>query len=340
MKKLAALLLLSVTVGVAIHWREPSGPVQPRAHTTIAPTFATELPVDQTPVRPAPVQPSPTEMIWRLPPSFTGTQIDGRLRADSLGRLIIERDIRRVFDYFLASIGEEPIEASVTRLRRYIQAQLPQPGADQALRLLGQYLDYKRQLLVLEEQHAQRADLDAMRERLRAVRQLRAGTFDEETHEAFFALEAAADSFTLERLAIRRHPTLDAAAKGAAIDRLQDSLPPELRDGIVIQLQSQLHEQTRVLRSSGGSPTDLRQLRQQLVGNAATARLERLDLKRQEWQKRLAVYRREKKRIESSRGLGDADKRAAIARLAAEHFDENERWRLDAAERRLIMENG
>jgi lipase chaperone LimK len=340
MKKLTALLLLSITLGVAIPWLEPSGPAQTRTQTVIAPAVTMMPPPMQTPVRSAAVQPSTTERIRHLPPSFAGTQVDGRLRVDSLGNLIIERDIRRVFDYFLASIGEEPIEASVTRVRLYIEAQLTQPAEGQALRLLSRYLSYKRGLLVLERDHAQRADLDAMRERLRAVRELRAGTFDDKVHEAFFALDEAADRFTLERLAIRRDPTLDGAAKGAAIDSLQSSLPPELREVLVIQLQSELREQTRVLQANGGTPADLRQLRRQLVGNAAAARLERLDLKRQEWQQRLAAYRQEKTRIESSRGLGEADKRAAIALLAAERFDEKERQRLEAAEQRFVMNNG
>lgn len=340
MKKLAALFLLSIILGIAIPWLEPSGPAQTRTETVIAPTVAMTLSPVQTPVRPAAVPPQTAGTIRHLPPSFAGTEVDGRLRTDSLGRLIIERDIRRVFDYFLASIGEEPIEASVTRLRLYIEAQLPQPGEGQALRLLSQYLNYKRELLVLERDHAQRADLEVMRERLRAVRELRAGTFDDQVHEAFFALDEAADSFTLERLAIRRDPTLDAAAKGAAIDSLQSSLPSELREVLVIQLQSELREQTRALQANGGTPAELRQLRQQLVGNAAAARLERVDLKRQEWQQRLAAYRQEKTRIESSRGLGEADKRAAIAILAAERFDEKERQRLEAAEQRFVMNSG
>ncbi|MCG6542565.1 lipase secretion chaperone [Pseudomonas sp. KSR10] len=338
MKVIALLLLLAVTVtlGVAIDWQDPVE-TQPDQAQRVAPVRAPSPAPTQTSVRLPDPRPSPVATIRRLPPSFAGTQVDGQLRTDASGRLIIENDIRRVFDYFLASIGEESLEASVTRLRHYIEAQLPQPGEGQALQLLAQYLDYKRQLLLLEQDHVQQADLNAMRERLQAVRQLRAQLFDDEVHQAFFALDETADSFTLERLAIRRDSTLDAAAKGAAIDRLQSSLPPELQDAMVIQLQSELREQTRALQARGATPADLRRLRQQLVGNAATARLERLDLKRQEWQRRLSSYQKEKSRIESSRGLGEADKRAAIARLAAERFDENERQRLEAVEQLLVI---
>jgi len=335
MKKLAILFLLTVAIGVLIDWRDPDNPAS--TQETSEPPPVTPSTSAQIGSRPPAVPPVPTQATRRLPASFAGTAVDGQLRTDAMGKLIIDGDTRRVFDYFLASIGEEPIDASVSRLRRYVEEQLPQPAEGQALRLLGQYLDYKRQLLILEQDHTQLADLNAMRERLNAVRQLRAGIFDGEAHQAFFGLDEALDSFTLERLAIRHDPALDAAAKGAAIDRLRDGLPADLLVTLVPQLQTELREQTQALQASGATATELRRLRQQVVGNAATERLEKLDLKRNQWQERVAAYREDKARIENSRGLGEAEKRTAIARMAAERFDENERQRLQVVERLLVQ---
>lgn len=338
MKIIAALFVLALFAGIAMSGSAPPDPAPPQTHSRAEPARISTGELSQQ-ERSAQTPPRPqTEVLDRLPGSFAGTQVDGRLRADAAGKLIIDAEIRRVFDYFLASIGEEPLETSVARLRRYIEAQLPTPAANYAIQLLSQYLDYKRQLLLLEQQHMQQADIDAMRDRLRAVRQLRAGIFDDSVHQAFFALDEAADRFTLERLAIRHDPSLDASAKGAALDSLRNSLPAELQDVLVLQMQVQLREQTRALAARGGNPTDLRQLRQQLVGNAAAARLEKLDDKRRAWQDRLTAYRQEKLRIERSPGLGQADKRAAITRLAAERFDETERQRLQAAEQLVAAE--
>lgn len=339
MKKLALLFLLVVTIGVSAPWHEPTEPTPAQAKAVADPAIARSTAPQKTMVRSLGPQQRPTATVNRLPGSFAGTQIDGRLQTDLSGNLIIDGNVRRVFDYFLAAIGEESVEASVTRLGRYIEEQLPQPAEGQALQVLSQYLDYKRQLLALEKSHAQRADIDAMRERLRAVHQLRAGIFSEQVHQAFFALDEAADSFTLERLAIRRDPTLDATAKGAAIDKLQGSLPAELLDTLAPQLQTELHEQTQTLQANGATPSEIRQLRQQLAGNVATARLENLDRKRRDWQRRIENYREEKVRIQNSRGLGEIDKRAAIARMAAERFDENERLRLEAAEQLFAAKN-
>ncbi|QNH04222.1 lipase secretion chaperone [Pseudomonas sp. B11D7D] len=267
-----------------------------------------------------------------LPSSFVGTEVDGSFRVDAAGNLIISEDIRRVFDYFLASIGEESLDASVSRLRSYIDSQLQEPARAHAQALLEQYLSYKRELVMLERDLPQMANLDAMRQRETAVQALRARLFDSETHQAFFAREEGYNRFTLERLAIQHDGKMSAEEKGAAVDRLRASLPEELQDAVLPQLQQELRQNTARLQAEGASAAQIRQMRQQLVGTEATTRLEALDGQRQNWQKRLDDYLAAKARVEASEGLSGSDKRAAIEALAAERFDERERLRLDAAE--------
>jgi len=334
MKTLALLFLLSLGLGLVLQWHQARPVAEPVAEGPAAAIPGNATPAN-TPFARPPEPAGRPAALDRLPASFAGTQVDGVLHADTAGELIIDGDIRRVFDYFLAAIGEEPLGTSVARLRRYIAAQLPAPAADQASHLLNQYLEYKRQLLALEQQHARRADLDALRARFDAVRGLRAQLFDAAAYQAFFALEEATDRFTLQRLAIAQDPALDPAAKGEALDRLRAALPDELNATVATQLQNELRVRTQALQRRGGDPAQLRALRQQLVGNAATARLEQLDAARQDWQHRVRAYRKEKARIVDSRGLGDTDKRAAIEQLAAARFDARERLRLDAAEHLL-----
>lgn len=267
-----------------------------------------------------------------LPSSFVGTEVDGSFRVDAAGNLIISEDIRQIFDYFLASIGEESLDASVSRLRNYIDSQLQEPARARAQALLEQYLSYKRELVLLERDLPQMANLDAMRQRESAVQALRARLLDDETHQAFFAREEGYNRFTLERLAIQHDSRMSAEEKGAAVDRLRASLPDELQDAVLPQLQQELRQSTARLQAEGASAAQIRQMRQQLVGAEATTRLEALDSQRQNWQKRLDDYLAAKARIEASDGLSAGDKRAAIEALAAEGFDERERLRLDAAE--------
>ncbi|WP_034026204.1 lipase secretion chaperone, partial [Pseudomonas aeruginosa] len=136
-----------------------------------------------------------------LPTSFRGTSVDGSFSVDASGNLLITRDIRNLFDYFLSAVGEEPLQQSLDRLRAYIAAELQEPARGQALALMQQYIDYKKELVLLERDLPRLADLDALRQREAAVKALRARIFSNEAHVAFFADEETYNQFTLERLA-------------------------------------------------------------------------------------------------------------------------------------------
>ena len=332
MKKLLLLLPVSFAVCVAVMlYLQPldnsaQGPVASAPKATQSPTAA-QAPSDlvSSQVAPLPAALAP------LPPSFKGTQVDGSFQVDGAGNLIITGDIRHIFDYFLSAYGEESLQDSVKRLRAYIASQLPQPAQEQAQALLSQYIDYKRELVLLERDLPQLANLDALRQRESAVQALRARLFTADAHQAFFGSEEAYNQFTLQRLAIQHDDKLDAAAKGAAMDQLRASLPPDLQESVMPQLQSELHAQTEQLRAQGASAEAVRALRQQLVGAEATIRLEALDQQRAGWKQRIATFAAAKAQIQNQKGLSDGDKETAIQQLANEQFNENERLRLDAA---------
>lgn len=312
----------------------PSPSAAPTPAPDTAPTTAAPPPA--TAPAPAPANADKLD----LPRSFSGTEVDGSFRVDSAGNLIVSEDIRRIFDYFLASVGEESLVASVERLRSHIDRQLDEPARARAQQLLEQYLAYKGELVLLERDLPQMANLDAMRQREAAVQALRARIFDSETHQAFFAREEGYNRFTLERLAIQHDSQLGDEAKGAAVDRLRASLPEELQDAVLPQLQQELREHTARLQASGASAAQIRQMRQQLVGAEATTRLENLDSQRQDWQRRLDGYLAAKASIQANQGLSASDQAAAIEALASERFDERERLRLDAAEQLAAAREG
>ena len=328
---LAVPLLIGAGVAVTLYLN----PVEPQVVPATAPQATAQSgppPAKPQPARIDPGPPAPGSNTSALPRSFAGTDVDGQFRLDEAGNLIVSMDIRRVFDYFLSAYGEESIRTSIERLQAYIRSQLDEPAEGQALALLEQYLDYKRQLIELERNLPQMADLGAMRQRELAVQELRARIFSAEAHQAFFAQEEAYNLFTLQRLAIRHDPALSDRQKAEAVDQLRAGLPEELQEMVAPQLQAELRQQTAALQAQGASPAQIQQLRLQLVGAEATARLEALDQRRQQWQARLGDYRREKARITANRGLSEEDRQAAIASLAAQRFDERERLRLDAAE--------
>jgi lipase chaperone LimK len=266
-----------------------------------------------------------------LPGSLRGTHVDGAFQVDAAGHLLITEDIRHIFDYFLSTLGEEPLQQSIGRLRAYIDQQLQAPASAEAQALLNQYLAYKRELIMLEKDLPQVPDLNTLRQRENSVQALRARLFSPEVHQVFFATEEVQNRFTLERLAIQHDASLTQQQKADAVDNLRDNLPEALQDHVLAQVQVQLRNQTQRLREQGGSAEDIRRLRQESVGGAATQRLEALDQQREQWQQRLAAFNREQQTIEQTRGLSDSDKAAARQQLREQHFSERERLRLDAA---------
>ena len=332
MKKIILLLPVLFTACVAITlYLEPAIPAPAGSFAGSPDTApASRLPATQPHAGASSAVASPSSA-KQLPASFSGTQVDGVFQVDEQGNLQITRDIVQIFDYFLSAIGEETLAQSIERLQAHIRNQLPATAEAQALALLEQYLDYKRQLVLLERDLPQLPSLDALKQREMAVQALRARLFSSEAHQAFFAEEESYNLFTLERLAIQRDDSLDANAKGAALDRLRDGLPEELQASVLPQLHSELRSQTSALQAAGGSAAQVQALRQQLVGNQAASRLQALDQQRQSWKQRLQRFQQEKSAIDNHPGLSPADKQAAIQRLAQEQFDERERLRLDAS---------
>ena len=330
MKKILLLspLLFAACVALMLYLQPRDLPARLTQTAPAVPSAPSARPQPQsTP----PLSAAVSEASKPLPASFGGTQVDGIFRLDAAGNLLISEDIRRIFDYFLSALGEETLQVSVERLQAYIAGQLPPPAAEQARALLQQYLSYKAELVLLERDLPQLSSLDALRQREAAVQALRARLFSTEAHQAFFAREEGYNQFSLQRLAIQQDASLDAAAKAVAVDRLRDSLPAELQDSVLPQLQAELRSQTAQLQAKGGSPAQIQALRQQLVGAEATRRLEALDSQRQSWNRRIALYQQDKARIEATAGLSPGDKASAIRRLALEQFDDQERLRLDAA---------
>lgn len=329
MKKLLLLIPIIIAVAVtAFVLNSPDTPPKQQPEQAGKPAQTPDF--SPTNVAPSKAAPLKDDKIFTSG-SLRGTEVDGVFQVDEAGNLLITDDIRRIFDYFLSTIGEEPLEASVKRLRSYIDSQLQEPARSQAQTLLNQYLQYKHELIGLEMDLPQSPDLNGLILRESAVKALRERIFTQEVIEAFFGMEQRYNAFTLERLKTLHDQTLRDLEKANRIQEMRDALPEELQDHVVTQLHVELRKQTEALRASGGTPEQLRSLRQQTVGIEATQRLEQLDATRAQWQQRLMSYKAERDKIDSNSGLSEADKQQAVQRLLEDNFSETERMRVDAA---------
>lgn len=265
-----------------------------------------------------------------LPDSLRDTEVDGQLEVDAQGNLVITDQLRHLFDYFLATVGEVSQAQAEAKIRAYLQRNLGQPAQNQALALLDDYLSYLLAVVELETAYPRAADLNALLAREDAVQRLRASIFSAEAHAAFFAKEELYHRFTLQRMQVMQDASLDADERGERIEALREGLPEELQALLLPQLHAELRQQSQALLAEGGSPDELRQLRMQLVGPRATERLEALDDQRAQWQQRLDSFASEREQIMQHPGLAPSDQAAMLDELLARNFAEHEQLRVRA----------
>lgn len=268
----------------------------------------------------------------QLPPSLQGVQVPDELVVDAQGRLVLNEALRRVFDHFLAAQGEEPGADTVARLRAWLTHRLPAPAAVRALSVLSSYLAYQdalRDLPAAQASAEAASDVADVRQRLAQVRSLRSQHMDSETVQAFFADEDALADHRLMRMAVLRDQSLSPAERAARLQEARDRLSPAQRAQIDVLTQVEdLQVATQALQARGGSEAELRSLRQSIVGEEATQRLEVLDQSRAQWQTRVAAFRTERDALMADASLSEPQRQERLRAVVARDFSPAEALRL------------
>jgi lipase chaperone LimK len=272
-----------------------------------------------------------------LPNSLQGTEVDGELEVDANGHLKITNGVRHVFDYFLSAIGEEPLDTILARIRAYIRHKLPGMAAGEAEQLLDNYIAYKRGLEnVQQAQPAAGGNIDiaAVRQQMQQVQALRTQYFSQEVITAFFGDEDAYDRYTLARLDVIQNKNLSATQRAQQLAALQQQLPTSIQESMQTVNQYQnLEALTADWKKRGGSPAELRQIRESLVGADAADRLETLDKDRAGWDQRMNSWYSERDAIINNTNLSEQDRQSQLNELRKSRFNDTERMRVESLER-------
>ena len=138
------------------------------------------------------------------PDSLSGTEVDGGVRADEQGRLIVEARIRRMFEYYLSTLGEASLAEVKTWVAHHLNENLPASAAREAWSLFRDYLDYRRGLEAIT-QPGPDADMDAVARTMERRNALRREKLGREAAQAFFGAEEAYDEYMLRRRAIAQN---------------------------------------------------------------------------------------------------------------------------------------
>jgi lipase chaperone LimK len=260
----------------------------------------------------------------QLPASLRGAPLPQPLVVDGQGQLVIDLQLRKLFDYYLTAIGEEPLSDIVARIRHQLQSQLTDEALDQALDILDGYLQYRNALAaILSEGNGQEAGSAV--EQVRLVRQqmidVRHQYLSAQVIEAFFARSDQYDSYMLARQAVSQNQQLSPLQKRQALKELQDSAPQwlQLQQTSSNQL-SHFHQQQRQLKAEGGDEAQLQQLRESTFGVEAADRLAALAEKRRVWRDKLVQYHQQIKPLLNN-GLTGEDLDAQVKLLRQQYFD-------------------
>lgn len=260
--------------------------------------------------------------------SLRGTTVDGAVRLDAQGRVVRDRDLRRVFDYFLARLGERSPERIRDDLLAWLQQQTQLDAAARAdvVALFDRYVELQRASAALPRG----GDLA---EDLRRLRELRVRELGAELALAWFGDEENYATHTLARVETARDPSLDAATREQRLADLDAQLDPAQRasrdDSTAFQ---------QAVADSGQFDADAvtaqrrAEQRRQRWGEEAAVRLAELDQQEASWQLRLHAYARAREQVFADRALAPSQRDQRLARLLDDFSDAERRRVLALAE--------
>ena len=344
MKNIMLVLLIGISLVVVglIIWLKPNtdnptisdtmAQISPASDNTSG-SLITDLPSNAS----STIMPMFQTGLEQLPASLAGTEVDGEILIDENQNLYVTRRLRDLFDYFLATVGEESLSVITQRVKAYIRHRTPEPAQSQAVALFDQYIAYRAALRNIPEaggKPADQIDLEAIAQQKAAERQLRQQFFDSKTIQAFFGDDDAYDQYTLETLKIADNTQLSDAEKAKKTAELLKQLPDHLRDSMQETAKIQnLEQQTAEWKARNGSAAELREIRLNLVGIEATGRLEALDQDNDQWQRRINAYLQEYNKINSNPQWSVEQKQLMVLSLRRQQgFNEQEQLRLPAFE--------
>jgi len=255
--------------------------------------------------------------------SLRGSEVDGGVHLDVNGRVVRDRELRRLFDYFLARLGERSPERIREDLLHWL---LQQPQLDAAARadvvaLYDRYVELQRASAALGSS----GDLHADLQRLQALRERELGR---DLAQAWFGEEQTYAAQTLARLDVARDASLDPATRAQRLAGIDASLDASQRaaraDSTGFQGAVAQSRQVDAAAVPAEQRAEQRRLR---WGDAAAVRLAELDRQEASWQLRLQAYAQAREQVFADRSLTPPQRDRRLARLL-DDFSDAERRRV------------
>lgn len=254
--------------------------------------------------------------------SLRGTTPDGDVHLGFGGHLQPDLTLRRLFDYYLAMIGETSLDGIRQLLRADLQQrQVDPPASDEVMQAFVRYAAYQQALAVSNQQQS---GVDLARH-IAQIDALRVQYLGPALADAFYGEQRMAEQQQLKRLAILNDPMLDAEQRAQALRQLDNRLPAGLRtEQAQTNTATTVQAQTAQLDASNATPAQRFEARAAQWGPQAAERLQALDQQRAQWQSRLDNYTQQRAAILNDSSLAPAQRDAALQNLLQQNFQGGE----------------
>lgn len=268
--------------------------------------------------------------------SMEGTTTDGKIAQNATGELLVNTELRLMFDYYLAATGEKSLKEIVAEIEKELDNKLSSGAAIEAKNLLLRYIRYKEALAEIEKKSAHLFGnvTTAIRQRLLNMQETRKLFFNAKESSAMFGFDDAYDMDAISRLEISQNATLSEAQKRDGIKALDAAMSPALREAKEAPYQVvRLEEYARELRARGASEDEVYRMRAAATTPESAARLAEVDREESQWKSRIASYLNEKNQISNtSTAVKEEQRLLLLQQIRDQRFTQDEQKRLPAYE--------
>ena len=273
-----------------------------------------------------------------LPRSLQDTDVDGEIIIDENKQLVVTEGLRRLFDYFLSALGEENENTIYARVDSYIRSHTPEPAASQVIAIFEQYVAYLKGIPEIEKKYGNlqlqatqggTLDLSVVAQQKQDLATLRQQHFDKETIVAFFGAQDEYDDYSMEMVKINQNQQLSDSQKEAAKQDYISRMPDNSTKANLTQ-QANLNElmtRTEQMQAKGATAEELYNMRRELVGAPAAARLAQVDQADADFEQRFKQYQAQKQQL-LKQNANQGQTQAQINQIEQQLFNEAERKRL------------
>ena len=256
------------------------------------------------------------------PDLLQGIEGVGGLRVDAEGHFFPSGDALDLFQHFFLASGLEPDAVIRGRIVLEILSRLPPDAAAEAIAALDRWMELTDRLSAAD---AAGELPDDPQSRFDAIRSLRRTVLGASLADAMFRESELLTQFEIDRQAVLRDLRLQGDARTRRLEDLEAQLPLPLREARErATAPARIREQVTQMRARQVPESEIFSLREQAFGREAALRLQALDARRADFDRRYAEYRIQRNELDQEASRDDSDPERRLDQVRTLYFSEDE----------------